>query len=195
MTLRLTAPFDAAARARTTGGALVKVTIPDRLTGNMAQHAAIAGAIRRALVRGSGTYKEMKCRVEVEPFEIDVSPFTLDSKGVPLTDDSERQFTGTLPSLLCVHIDDLSDEQLAKLFRAEESDEQTGLGAAMAKLLWDRPKLHCVFIWSERKMNVTGQDIRSRNVTSLEEKGTCFTFRSRRYEGAPDVGDAVFGTL
>ncbi len=223
------------------GGVLVRVAIPDRLTGDVTQHTAIADKMRRALIGGDESCKETGCRIEIEPFEIENSPFTIDSKNVPLNlikdaarkrlnlgerhcflhwkpgfsavvaviysdkpdivlermlerlkHDAKRQFTGTLPSLLCVHMDDLTDEQLTELFHAEKHVEQTGLGSAMAKLLYDRPKLHCVSIWSEGKMSVVGQDIRTRGITSLEEKGRCFTFRSHRHESARDQIDAVF---
>jgi hypothetical protein len=103
-----------------------------------------------------------------------------------LKDDFKRQFSGSRPGMLCVHVPDLSSEDLEDLAR-EQRIQATGIQAAISYLLTRRPSLHTVAV------TVDGQLVRSQRGTGVMEfQGSAYVVRNSRHPQAENPALQVF---
>lgn len=92
--------------------------------------------------------------------------------------DAKRQFSGDLPAFLCIHLADLTSEQLLDLAAAEHAGTATGIQRAIGALLQIRPHLHTVALVVHGDVRITQQRSGDRIQTSVQETGPTYVFRN-----------------
>lgn len=92
--------------------------------------------------------------------------------------DAKRQFSGSLPAFLCVHLADLTQEQLLDLANADAAGTVTGIQQALSILLQIRPHLHSIAVMADGTVELTQE--RSHNLLdrSVRETGPSYVFRN-----------------
>lgn len=110
-----------------------------------------------------------------------------------LKEDAKRQFSGTLPACLCVHLAAVTDNGLLRLAEADQSGVGTGLQRMVNLLLDKRPHLHTVAVMTDGELQV------SRNVgpngevqNSIREVGPSYVFKNVNHADARAPLDSVF---
>jgi hypothetical protein len=90
--------------------------------------------------------------------------------------DTKRQFSGKLPGLLCVHLADLTQQQLRDLADLDQSGTVTGLQRMASTLLQKRPHLHSIAVTADGEVQITRQRHNGRITTSVQEQGPSYVF-------------------
>jgi len=103
-----------------------------------------------------------------------------------LKDDAKRQFSGGRPAFMCVHLADLTQEQLHELARAEHAGTVTGIQRAISILLHRRLHLYGVALMTEGEVHI-GKG--NQGTRSVQETGPSYVFRN------PDHPDAKNASL
>ncbi|MDQ8700214.1 hypothetical protein [Hyphomicrobium sp. LHD-15] len=103
-----------------------------------------------------------------------------------MIDDTKHQLSGTRPGCLCVHLADLSPEQLRDLARAEKLGEVTGIRRAISALLNRRSHLHTVALLTDGDVNFYQTRIGSKRVTEVVETGPSYVFYNPDHPSAND---------
>jgi hypothetical protein len=211
-----------------TRGRLVGVTLPGRLTSNKADQEALVKRIDAVLTNDANHIDDDVCRVTVQDFPLEGSPFcsarghsitmadiadylsntlgidnehvllnwspgktativhfqsrkrdeVLESLLRKLKSDAKKQFSGTLPGLLCVHLADVSENQLRDLANLDRSGTVTGLQRASSILLQSRPHLHSIALMANGQVRLTRERSHNRITTIVQETGPSYVFRN-----------------
>lgn len=103
-----------------------------------------------------------------------------------LKKDARRQFTGQHPAFMCVHMADLSDEQLINIAKTDQSGTVTGIQIALNKLLNDRPHLHTIALTCEGAVSHQRGRTGNLSTSSVQEIAPAYIFRSPDHPQAND---------
>ena len=229
-------------RDRVTGGKLVRVLLPDRLTSNREHQTALTERIWTVIRDSTSLIDDPVCRVVAENFPLEDSPFsaerssnvTMDDIGQflgramnidnahallnwqpgqgaivvhvqsskpdrvldeifrTLKDDAKRQFSGRLPGFLCVHLADVTKDQLKELADADRTGTVTGLQRAASILLQIRPHLHSVALMTDGEVSITRQRTGRSLSTSVQETGPLYIFKNRDHPMANEPSLQTF---
>lgn len=110
-----------------------------------------------------------------------------------LKDDAKRQFSGKLPAFLCVHLADLTEEQLLELANADRAGRVTGIQRAVSILLQRRSHLHSVALMADGNVEIRHERSRDRVGSAVQETGPSYVFRNPDHPRSHDVVlDQVF---
>lgn len=101
-----------------------------------------------------------------------------------LKKDARRQFTGNHPAFMCIHLADITDEQLLNIAQTEQSGTVTGIKIALNELLKTRPYIHTVALTCDG--TVTHQRGQTGNFrsTSTQEIAPSYLFRNAEHPQA-----------
>lgn len=100
----------------------------------------------------------------------------LDEMFKRLKTDAKRQFSEKLPALLCVHIADLTQQQLRELAELDRTGTGTGLQRAASILLQIRPHLHSIAVMADGDVEITRQAYNGAMSTCVQEVGPSYVF-------------------
>lgn len=121
-------------------------------------------------------------------FESRMEDRVLDQLFRRLKEDAQRQFSGNRPAFLCVHLADLTQEQLLELANADHAGAVTGIQRAVSILLQRRAHLHSVALMSDGAVQIVRERVGNRMTTSVQETGPSYVFRNPEH---PQADDAV----
>lgn len=112
-----------------------------------------------------------------------------------LREDSKRQLSGNRPGMLCVHLADVSQEQLRQLAAADRAGTVTGIQRAISSLLHRRRHLHTVALMTDGSVRLHREREGGRETTSVQEIGPTYVFRNPEHPqaGSPALED-IFAT-
>ena len=105
-----------------------------------------------------------------------------------LKDDSKRQFSGKLPAFLCVHLADLTEEQLLELANADRAGTVTGIQRAASILLQRRSHLHSIALMADGAVKMRQGRKGNQLERAVQETGPSYVFRNPEH---PRYQDAV----
>lgn len=125
-------------------------------------------------------------------FESRIDDRVLDELFRRLKEDARRQFSGNRPAFLCVHLADLTQEQLLELANADHAGTVTGIQRAVSVLLQRRAQLHSVALMADGTVQVGRERVGNRMTTSVQETGPTYVFRNPEH---PQAGDAVLQAI
>jgi hypothetical protein len=103
-----------------------------------------------------------------------------------LKDDAKRQFSGSAPAVFCVHIPDLTTQDLHDLLN-EERVQVTGVQAAFSHLLRRRPHLHTVALTVDPVVELS----RERPIV-LPQRGLVLVRRNEQHPDAANPALNIF---
>lgn len=107
-------------------------------------------------------------------FESQAADKVLDEIFKRLKNDAKRQFSGSLPAFMCVHLADLTQHQLLELARAEQTGV-TGIQRAISTLLNRRLHLYGVALMTDGGVRIARGN---RHTRSVQESGPSYIFRN-----------------
>jgi len=117
----------------------------------------------------------------------------LDTVFKRLKADARQQFSGNLPAFLCVHLADLTHEQLLDLANAERAGTVTGIQRAVSIILQIRPHVHSIGVMADGEVRITQERSANRVHTSVQEVGPSYVFRNPAHPLAKEPSlDRVF---
>lgn len=102
-----------------------------------------------------------------------------------LNGDAKRQFSKSLPAILCVHLADLSGAELQDIADTEHNGTVTGLQRAASLLLNKRPHLHTVAFFTDGDVRMKREQSELNIHTSVNEAGRYYFFTNPNH---PAVG-------
>lgn len=106
-----------------------------------------------------------------------------------LADSARNQFSKDRPGVLCMHLADVSEEQLMELYNAEQSGQRTGLGLAMNNLMRRRPHLHAIAITVDGVVNVRRSSNAYERRTSVMEENKIYVYTNT---DQPTFDESIF---
>ena len=95
-----------------------------------------------------------------------------------LKDNLKRQFSGELPAFLCVHLADLTREQLLELANADRAGAVTGIQRAASILLQRRAHLHTIALMADGAVEIRQGRNSNRAERAVQETGPSYVFRN-----------------
>lgn len=114
-------------------------------------------------------------------FESQAPDRVLDEIFKRLKNDAKRQFSRSRPAFMCVHLADLTQEQLLELAHADIGGSATGIQRAISILLHRRVHLHGVALMADGEVGIVPGN---RQTRSVQESGASYVFSN------PDHPDA-----
>lgn len=117
-------------------------------------------------------------------FESVVPDRVLDQIFKRLKDDARRQFSGTRPAFMCVHLADVTQHQLLELARADHAGTVTGIQRAISTLLNRRVHLHSVALMTDGGVRMEPGNRRTRTV---QESGPSYVFSNPDHPEAHNI--------
>lgn len=109
-----------------------------------------------------------------------------------LSDDASRQFSGTRPAILLVHLADIKEPHLRELSEIAQSGTLTGLQQCARDLLDRRPHLHSLALTADGEVEFSQREGLLYRERIGRERGPTYRFKNPTH---PDYADATIEGL
>ena len=109
-----------------------------------------------------------------------------------LKDSARKQFSGTMPAILCCHLADLNEQELLDTYQRKEDEQYTGLDYMTSDLILRRPQTMAVTYTAPGSIVHEPVMIGSFEQESRREVGPAYTIRNPNHPFANDTRYSLF---